>query len=439
MFSTNYQIIFKKIKINKKISKLLSVTFGAQTMIMPIAALKFNLLSFTFFISNLIVSPILGFIMIFGIITIFISFISINIASILGFVLDIALKGLIYIAKITSKIPFSNIIIKTPSVFFIIIIYFSIFILNYVFRIYISNNKRLFQRKIRKAINYKNIIRLIKIILICISILNVVLYAFKSTNKNLKIYFIDVGQGDCCLIVTPNNKKVLVDGGEGKTDILLPYLLDRRIKTIDYIIISHFDSDHCNGLIKVIENLKIENVIISNQAIFSDEYENIAKIINKKQINIINVKQGDKIEIEKNVQIDILYPINPLEYNDLNNNSIVAKLKYNNFSVLFTGDIENSEQNIINKYNNTNKLKSNILKISHHGSKTSSSEEFLKKVSPQIALIGVGQNNTFGHPSPNILKRLELINCKIYRTDINGEIKIIVNKKGKIWINKKFD
>ena len=311
--------------------------------------------------------------------------------------------------------------------------------LNYIFKIYISNNKRLFQRKIRKAINYKSVIRLIRIIIICITILNVILYAFKITNKNLKIYFVDVGQGDCCLIVTPNNKRVLVDGGEGKTDILLSYLLDRRIKTIDYIIISHFDSDHCNGLIKVIENLKIENIIISEQAIFSEEYKNIAKIINKKQINIINVKQGDKIEIEKNVQIDILYPINPLEYNDLNNNSIVAKLKYNSFSILFTGDIESSEQNIINKYNNTNELKSNILKISHHGSKTSSSKEFLKKVNPQIALIGVGQNNTFGHPSSDVLKRLELINCKIYRTDINGEIQIIVNKKGKSWINKKFD
>lgn len=147
---------------------------------------------------------------------------------------------------------------------------------------------------------------------------------------------IDVGQGDCTLIVTPNNKKIIIDGGEGKPEVLLSYLLDRRIKTIDYIIISHFDSDHCNGLIDVIENLNIKNVVISKQAYFSDEYINIAKIINKKKINVIHVKQGDSLKIDKQVKLDILYPTKDLEYEDLNNNSIVAKISYNNFKMLFT-------------------------------------------------------------------------------------------------------
>lgn len=147
---------------------------------------------------------------------------------------------------------------------------------------------------------------------------------------------IDVGQGDCTLIVTPNNKKIIIDGGEGNIKVLLSYLLDRRIKKIDYIIISHFDSDHCNGLIDVIENLNIKNVVISKQAYLSEEYINIAKIINKKKINVIHVKQGDSLKIDKQVKVDILYPTKDLEYEDLNNNSIVAKISYNNFKMLFT-------------------------------------------------------------------------------------------------------
>lgn len=152
----------------------------------------------------------------------------------------------------------------------------------------------------------------------------------------MKIYFIDVGQGDSCLIVTPSNKKILIDGGEGKVDILLPYLLDRRIRTLDYVVISHFDSDHCNGLIKVIEKLKVKNIIISEQAYLSEEYINIANIINKKKIKVIKVKQGDKLSIDKDVNMDILYPTEKLEYKDLNNNSIVAKISYNQFSIMFT-------------------------------------------------------------------------------------------------------
>ena len=246
---------------------------------------------------------------------------------------------------------------------------------------------------------------------------------------------IDVGQGDSCLIITPNNKKILIDGGEGEPEVLLSYLLDRRIKTIDYILISHFDSDHCNGLIEVIKNLNVKNILISKQAYFCDEYRNIANVINSKKIKVTFIKQGDRLNIDKNVKIDIFYPPEELEYDDLNNNSIVAKLTYNLFSVLFTGDIEKSEENLVNKYK-TQELGSDILKIAHHGSKTSSSEEFLEAVKPKIALIGVGENNKFGHPNNRVIQRLENINCKIYRTDEMGEIEIKINKKGKVWINK---
>ncbi len=126
-----------------------------------------------------------------------------------------------------------------------------------------------------------------------------------------------------------------------------------------------------------------------------------------------------------------------IQENMLNNNSIVAKLNYKNFSMLFTGDIEEiAEKQILNEYKDSDVLESKVLKVAHHGSKSSSIQEFLDKVKPQIALIGVGKNNAFGHPSEKTLVNLKDINCKIYRTDLNGEISIIVEHNGKIKIQK---
>ena len=433
LYNKNVESFLNKVNINNNISKLLSVTISAQIMIMPIMAYKFNTISLTFFISNILASPFLGVNIILGFITIFVSLISFNIAKMLAILLNFSLKILIFISEFSSKIPLSSILIKTPNVFTIIFIYGLIVIFNYIYSIYYSNLKlKLFQRYLLNKINLKKILSITLIIIITFNIFSIF---YSMIPKDLKIYFIDVGQGDSCLIITPNNKKVLIDGGEGESEVLLYYLLDRKIKTLDYIMISHFDSDHCNGLIEVIKNLNVKNILISKQAYFSDEYKNIANIINAKKIKVTFVKQGDRLIVDKNVKLDIFYPPEELEYEDLNNNSIVAKLAYNSFSVLFTGDIEKSEEDLLERYMN-GELKSDILKIAHHGSKTSSSEEFLEAVKPKIALIGVGANNTFGHPSNEVLQRLENINCKIYRTDEMGEIEIRINKKGRIFIRE---
>ena len=436
LYNKNIEIVLNKIKINNKLSKLLSVTISAQIMIMPIMAYKFNTISLTFFISNVLASPFLGINMILGFITIFVSLISFNLAKMLAILLDVALKILIFISEFSAKIPLSNIVVKTPYVFTIILIYCLVLFINYIYLIFNSNkNLKLFQKKLIKRISKTSVNKFISIVITIIIICNIFSFCYSVIPKDLRIYFIDVGQGDSCLVITPNNKKILIDGGEGEPEVLLSYLLDRRIKTIDYILISHFDSDHCNGLIEVIKNLNVKNILISKQAYFCDEYKNIANIINSKKIKVTFVKQGDSLNIDKNVKLNIFYPPKELEYDDLNNNSIVAKITNNSFSVLFTGDIEKSEQDLLEKYKK-GELESDILKIAHHGSKTSSSENFLEAVKPKIALIGVGENNIFGHPNNGVLERLENINCKTYRTDKMGEIEIRVNKKGKILIKK---
>lgn len=422
LFVQNVESILIKIKINKFFAKLASVSISAQCLIMPIMALKFNKISLTFFISNILASPLLGLNIILGFITIFISSFSLKIGAIFGVPLNLSLKALAFVADFTSKIPLTSILVKTPYLITIIFLYIVILGLNYI---YSKGNQSLFQEKFFALINHKSFKKMLAIIIVLIILFNLL----SIGSQDLKIHFIDVGQGDSCLIITPNNKRILIDGGEGETDVLLAYLLDRRINKIDYLMISHFDSDHCNGLIEIIENLKVKNIMISNQAYFCDEYINIANIINSKKINVIHVKQGDSFNISKNVKLDILYPAKELEYKDLNNNSIVAKLTYNSFSILFTGDVESSEASILNSYNKQI-LRSTILKVAHHGSKTSSSKEFIETVKPKIALIGVGENNNFGHPSSEVLQRLKDINCRIYRTDKMGEITIYVDKKG---------
>ena len=406
IFNKSITNFFIKLKIKQKIAEALSVTFSAQLMIMPITILNFNTISLTFFISNILASPLLGIIIIFGFISIFISSILNPISKVLFLILHIFLELLILVSKVTEKIPGSSILVKTPNILFAIVYYILILFFNYFFVIK-QNPTRRFHKKIIKIITIKNIKNAFKVIAVVFLIMLLLTRIVRIINPTLKIYFIDVGQGDSTLIVTPKNKKILIDGGEGKTNVLFQYLLDRRINKIDYIIISHFDSDHCNGLIEIIAKMRVENIVMSKQSKESEEYKKILEIIKQKNIKVSSVKAEDKIIIEKNLYTKILNPAEKFEFQDLNNNAIVAKLVYKDFSMLFTGDIEKAEENLAKKYKN--ELKSTILKVAHHGSKTSTSEEFLKYVEPQIALIGVGENNKFGHPNQITIEKLKNI------------------------------
>lgn len=186
------------------------------------------------------------------------------------------------------------------------------------------------------------------------------------------------------------------------------------------------------------QNLKVGVVVIGKQGEQSENYKEFLEIAKSRKIKVIKVKAGDKIQIDENTLISILFPTeNLITENILNNNSLVAKFTYaidgtKEFSMLLTGDIEKiTEDEIVSMYKNTNALQANILKIAHHGSKTSTTQEFLNLVKPQIALIGVGENNSFGHPNKVTLDKLNNLGTKIFRTDLSGEITITVTKKRK--------
>ena len=378
-------------KLLNYIKQMALVSICANIIIIPIIMNNFNTVSLTFLVSNILASPILAIIVIVGFSIIIISIISHSLSNILVFWLNPILNLLIKISSFCSKLPFAKILVVTPYIFNIIFYYTII--------LYLVNYNEL------KQFIKKETVILLSIILILSN------FIFYILPQDLKIYFIDMGQGDSTLIVTPSKKTILIDGGGSESfdvgeKVLLPYLLDRRIRKIDYIMISHFDTDHCKGIFTVIENLKVKNIIISKQAEKSENYKKFKEIVANKKINIILVKAGDKIKIDKYIYFKILFPTEKLiMQNPLNNNSIVSQLNYKSFKMLFTGDIEEiAEKEILNLQKD--KLKSTILKVAHHGSNTSSTQEFINSVKPELALIGVGKNNTFGHPSECVVEKL---------------------------------
>ena len=419
-----------KIKPISWIINSFTITFAANIIIIPIMAYMFRTFSMTFWISNILAAPVMEFVTIYGFLIYFISIFLLPLAKFLGIILNFSLNSLIKIAEITSLIPGSSIYIKTPYLLECIIYYLILFLIFNWKRI----KEKLENNKILEKIK-KNSYKYISIILISIILTNTI---SNKIFQEIKIYFVDVGQGDSTLIQTIEGKNILIDGGGSEfgsfdvgESILLPYLLDRRITTIDYLMISHFDSDHIGGVFAILENLKVKNIIISKQGETSENLKKFYEITNNKGIRTIIVKKGDIVEIDKYSHFEILFPEdNLIEDNILNNNSIVARFNSLDFSILFTGDIEEiAEKRLCELYSGTDKLEAFVLKVAHHGSKTSSTEEFLELVKPKIALIGVGKNNNFGHPNIDVIERLENMGSKIYRTDNCGEIIIRINRE----------
>lgn len=417
-------------KFKKFIVNSILISLSVQILIAPIILFNFNMLSYNFLISTIIATPIFSGIMLVGIFTLILD----PLKKICFPILQILLDSLIFISKFIASFPFSKIILSTPKVIWIFSYYIVVLVI-----LFSKNSLTLRILKYREKIN--TILKKLVAVILAICIIFEFVQFFN--NRDLRIFFIDVGQGDSTLIITPKNKVILIDGG-GSLDknydvgksVLVPYLLDREISKIDYIIVSHFDNDHVGGLMYVLKTLKVKNILISKQSEDSKEYKEFMELAKKERIKIIIVKQGDSIKIEKDITFNILYPASKLEFDDLNNNSIVTKMIYKDFSILFTGDIEmEAEDKILKKYNQDT-LKSTVLKVAHHGSKTSTTEEFINSVNPKITLIGVGKNNNFGHPNEEVLDRIENSGAKIYRTDEAGEISLKVNKEGRIWINR---
>ena len=426
-------IYAKYFKIKNKIGNIFGITISVWIFILPILATIFNQIPILNIITSSLVGIIIAPIMLICFVFILCTYINnqfINIYGVLELlrkILSMMVNLLLKTAHFISNIKFGSIKITTPKISVFIAYYILVFTFLFIYIIAYKKRKlqnMAFKKRIRNLMsllkyrynqNKRKVISIILIFIITFLILNII-------PNDLNIYFIDVGQGDSCLVVTPQNKKVLIDGGGSETsdynvgkNILLPYLYARGIKEVDYIFISHFDTDHVGGILYLMQKMKVNKIFISKQFEENENLEEFKQTIEEKKINVQIVKAGDSIIIEKNLFFNILWPseICEVSENAINNNSIVCKMTYKSFSMLFTGDIEEpAEDAIVNKYEKTNCLNSNILKVAHHGSKSSSINSFLKLVSPRAALIGVGANNNYGHPGQEVLDRLQGLRYK---------------------------
>ncbi|MCM1991983.1 MBL fold metallo-hydrolase [Oceanirhabdus seepicola] len=239
-----------------------------------------------------------------------------------------------------------------------------------------------------------------------------------NVEGKLKVHYIDVGQADAILI-EQEGKYMLIDAGNNDDkEILLSYLKSNGVKRLEYVIGTHPHEDHIGSLDAVIEKFEIGKVLMPKVTHTTKTFKDVVSETKKKGLKFTTPKIGDTFELGEG-KFTVLAP-NSSEYKDLNEYSIVIRFEYGNRSFMFTGDAEaHSEKEIIN---NGLELRSDVLKAGHHGSRSSSSNEFLKKVKPKYAIISCGKDNDYGHPHKEIIERYNKLGIKMLRTDKLGTI-----------------
>lgn len=237
-------------------------------------------------------------------------------------------------------------------------------------------------------------------------------------DDQLKIYYIDVGQADCELMIC-NNETMLIDGGNNEDgNLLVEYIKSLGITKLNYIIGTHAHEDHIGGIDNIIDNFEVENIMLPPVISNTKTYESVLDSIENKNLEITVPNIGDSFKIGDSTST--IMSIGD-ENTDCNNSSIVVRTEFYNNNFLFMGDLESSYEKKVNWLN------TDVLKVGHHGSDTSSSDYFLNQVKPKYAIISVGKDNSYKHPSKSTLRKLSNIGTKIFRTDEDGTIILTSN------------
>jgi len=251
---------------------------------------------------------------------------------------------------------------------------------------------------------------------------------YENSHRKFTFAMLDVGQGDALFIESPTGTQILIDSGPpGKILGQLAKVMPPFDRSLDAIILSHPDQDHIGGLVDVLKNYKVGKVFDPGIADDSKTYQNLEDEIKKQNIPNILARRGMRLDMGAGTFIDILFPDRDVYTWETNKGSVVAKLSYGKTTIMLTGDAPIETEKIILSENSSSQLKSDILKVGHHGSHNSSSLGFIKAISPKYSLISVGKDNKYGHPHQDVLDILLGINSKILRTDELGTIIMKLN------------
>ena len=406
-----------KIKTTARNKRLIAVWLVMSVGMAPLNAYYFSVTNPYAFLINMLLIPTLNVLWIA---------VSVNLCILSVLNIDIITKmtvGLIYfiikLPDILCGLPFFTIMLPRPSVVVIIIYYLCIYI---VYRKCIRKTRDDFAAKTAAAVA-------IGLAVSCIS-------GFVSEIDDMSINIVNVGQGDGAVISVPFAEKVLIDGGGsseysdydyGKS-IFVPFLKRNGYTNITAAVVTHYHSDHVKGIIAAMDELNVADVIIPNCMEENKYRREIEEKAAKKNIKLSYYKTGDILRFSSGMCMKIIAPDNTdLQSENENDRAYGVKVVYGKFSALFMGDIsKETELRHLGEWGDCD-----VLKVGHHGSKTSTGEEFIKEVKPETAIISVGKNNPYSHPNIEVLKILENSHADIFRTDKNGNIKVVADKNGK--------
>ena len=408
-------------KTGRYIGFLALVSIAATLGTGPIVAYHFNRVAPLGFISNIVIVPMVGFLIIpLSLLVALTIFVSPSLASLFLGLDSIIAGSLVDLVGLFAHLPSVSFWVTTPTILEIILFY--------LFIAALFNIKRL------KRVGWITLV-----LLLFIGADYFYWHYANNLDPDFHVTFLSVGQGDSAVVEFPGGKRMLIDGGGFYNDsfdtgrnIIAPFLWKKKIKRIDYLILSHPHPDHLNGLRFIARNFNVREIWASGQGINLESYNELMDIIEDRGIKKVKMDVNTPTRYINGVRVDIYNPPVPLFreqeiglHQSLNNNSLVVKLTFKGVSFLFTGDIHEEAENILVEFGD--RLKSTVLKVPHHGSSTSSTKGFLARVQPSYAVFSVGYKNRFGFPKKEVVERYRDLGCKIYQTDRDGAIAMVTD------------
>jgi len=387
-----------------------SITIGAQLSVLPILAWYFNVVSLSSLLANFFVVPILEYIIILGLVSICLGIVLSFLQPLLFAGCSLAL-GLVYeLTREIAKIPGGQIYLPSVGLCGIVFYYACI-------ALYLTGRGRLF---------YDKLLELSRAYVIAIGCILCLFVYFLWPIPRLQVHFIDVGQGDAALLITPHGKGVMIDtGGTLKGDfdvgvrVDLPYLYHYGVRNLEYLILTHAHADHAGGAGSIVRKIPVKHVVIGREDRIEYEKTTHLNMAIEPAASFIPAEKDMKFIVD-GVLFSILHVGDAIGSKPGNEASNVIQVRYGSSSFLFTGDLTAKEEKRM--LADGEAIKSTVLKVGHHGSKTSSTTEFLNAVQPSWAVISVGADNPFGHPGPETLARLQRCGAHIVRTDKDGAV-----------------